>query len=376
MSYSNSKRVFLMKLAVFFAPFFAFYLLYTGLLVYSGESMPLAMVVALQQGEAPVLYRPQFGNRDVAFKALSINTRQPEVVAVGSSRVLQMRAGLLTEQPDIFYNAGAPAWTLTQVLELLNAIETPPRVLILGIDAPWFNDAYVPDIFPAQVDDLTAIFNQNNAFARAALNGRPVDVDKLVTRREPGFGGLALGIKAIENGHGFRNDGSEQYGDFLIGRFLDPTTERQRHVDWMRRGEQMYVYGDTVSERGMQQMIEVLTWAKARNVQVIGFMPPFTPELYQRMLKRGNHPYIEQLIPELEAIFADYGFAFFDFSDGGEFGTSEDFFDGWHGSERIYLRLYQTMLDEVPAILGQYSDAGKLNNLDAAASDTWHVFGQ
>ncbi|MBC8170488.1 MAG: hypothetical protein H7X77_02410, partial [Anaerolineae bacterium] len=307
---------------------------------------------------------------------LSINTRQPEHVVVGSSRVLQMRAVLLTEQPDSIYNAGAPATTLTHILDLLNSIETPPKMLLLGIDADCFNDAYVPDVFPAQVDDLRAIFNQNTAVAKAALTGRPVDISELVTRREPGYGGLALGIKAIENGHGFRNDGSEQYGDFLIGRFLDPAAERQRHLDWMRQGEQMYVYGDRVSEHGIQQMIDILEWAEANEVQVIGFMPPFAPELYQRMLKRGNHTYIEQLIPKLETLFAEYGFAFFDFSGGGDFGVHTDFFDGWHGSERVYLHLYEEMLDALPDILGAYSDEGILSDLDAAAPDTWHVFGQ
>jgi hypothetical protein len=42
----------------------------------------------------------------------------------------------------------------------------------------------------------------------------------------------------------------------------------------------------------------------------------------------------------------------------------------------VYLRLYEVMLDALPELLGAYSDEGVLSALDAAAPDTWHVFGQ
>jgi hypothetical protein len=372
----RNKRRFILKLILFILPFVFIVGGFTALLIYCGESMPLAWVVALQSGDTPVLYRPQYGNRDVQFKALSINTRKPAVIALGSSRVLQMRAGLFTEQLEAFYNAGAPAWTLSQVKALLDSLapDAVPSVIILGIDPPWFNDAYQSDDFPDPIDDLSQIAATNRSVAQAALEGRPLNLAQWFARGDRTGEGIALGIKAIENSHGFRNDGSERYGDFLVAGYLYQPTERERHLHWMRNGEQMYVYGDTVSETGLRQIIEILAWGKARGVTIIGFLPPYAPELYERMTRRGNHPYMDELTVVLEDLFATYHYPFFNFSDGMRFGIDDDFFDGWHGSERVYLRLFTQMVEALPDGLGIYSDAEKLRSIDAQVTDTWRVF--
>jgi hypothetical protein len=374
----TSTRIgFWVRLALFALPFLIPVLLLTGLLVYIGESMPLASVVALQQGETPVLYRPQFGNRDLSFKTLSINVRRPQIVALGSSRVLQMRSGLLTEAPSAFYNAGAPAWKLEQIRALLDGLEphAAPEILLLGIDAPWFNERYEGDSFPPQTNDFTHLFSINRSFVQAVLDGKPIRMDKWLSRNADETPGVALGLKAIENGHGFRNDGSEQYGDFLIGRFLWQPTERERHLEWMRNGEDMYVYGDTVSRSALDEMRVILDHSRERGITVVGFMPPFTPTLYAEMMARGNHTYIPTLVNQLDSLFSVYDYPFFDFSDGGQFGTDEDFYDGWHGSERIYLRLFINMARAQPDQFSRYTDVDTLSSIDAAAGDTWRVFG-
>ena len=87
----------------------------------------------------------------------------------------------------------------------------------------------------------------NRSFMQDVIGGEQFDVGRYLARVEPGHGGLALGLRAIRDGHGFRNDGSEQYGDFLVAHWLYPQNERQRHLDNLRDGKEMYVYGDTVS---------------------------------------------------------------------------------------------------------------------------------
>ncbi len=358
----------------------------TGFLVYIGESMPLAWVVRTQQdGDTSVLYRPQYGNRDLNFKRLSIEARQPRVVAVGSSRVLQMRADLLTEQPEAFYNAGAPAWQLAQVEALLYGLDADalPDILLLGLDQVWFNDAYQGDVLPPMADDFMHLWQINQAVAQDVVKdmvaGRPLTLEQWLARADPGVEGgggdsMALGIKAIENGHGFRQDGSERYGDFLVGRFLHQPTERQRHLDWMRDGQQMYVYGNVPSEAMLGRLDALLAWCAERGITVVGFTPPFAPALYHEMGQNGNHDYIFALMPQLDALFAKHGYHFFDFSDGARFGVDDDFFDGWHGSERVYLRLYAALVREIPELLGAYTHLDTLTTIDASAPETWYVF--
>jgi hypothetical protein len=365
---------FLLKILVFILPFAILVGGFTLLMVYSGEAMPLSSVVQMQMGDTPVLYRPNFGNRDVQFKTLSVNMRQPEIIAIGSSRVLQMRDGLFTEQPEAFYNAGAPAWGLDEIKTVLQSLDHIPQVVILGIDFPWFNAAYEADEFPAPLNDLEQLGATNRSVLRAVLEGRAPEFDLWAARRDRVGDGMALGGKAIENGHGFRSDGSERYGDFLVAGYLYQPTERERHMEWMRNGEEMYVYGDTVSDDAIGEMTEILEWSKANNITLIGMLPPYAPELYRRMMRRENHTYMEGVKSRLSEMFSEYGYRLFDYSDGAAFGTDEDFFDGWHGSERVYLRLYMQMVEALPEALGRYSNLERLREIDAQAGDTWRVF--
>jgi len=103
-------KPFWLKLCLFALPFVLAFVALTGILIYSGESMPLAMVVAMQQGETPVLYRPRYGNRDLTFKLMSVEARHPEVLALGSSRVLQFRSVFFNLDTSVFYNGAGPAW--------------------------------------------------------------------------------------------------------------------------------------------------------------------------------------------------------------------------------------------------------------------------
>lgn len=372
-----TRRGFWLRLALYTLPFALAFATLTGALIYTGESMPLGWVVAHQMGDEPVLYRPRFGSRDFAFKQLSTEARQPEVLAVGSSRVLQMRAGFFNEQPGAFYNAGAPAWTLPRVVDFVTSLDEAalPDILIIGLDHPWFNDAYVGDPFAPEPSDFATIFNVNRSFMQAVIDGESFDVGLYLRRTEPNEGGLALGLRAIRDGHGFRNDGSEQYGDFLVAHHLWPVNERQRHIDYAANNQAMYVWGDTASESALAQLDRLLAFAAAHDMTVIGFTPPYMPTLWDQMMASGNFGYIDLLIPRLRDLFDEYDFAYFDFSDGDELGaTDDDFFDGWHASERIYLRLYIEMLRERPDLLGLFSDLDDLRAIEENATDTFEVF--
>lgn len=375
---------FWLKLTAYVLPFSIGFFALTASLVYIGESTPLGMVARYQQQNDTVLYRYRYGNRDQQFKALSVNLRRPDVLALGSSRILQFRAGFFNRDPQAFYNAAAPAWGLAQVARLLHSLdeEALPRILILSIDPPWFNPAYEMDVFPDDVTDFENIFLVNRSFLQEVINGVSFERSgfrnaQYVARAEPGgSGGLALGMRAIRDGHGFRSDGSEQYGDFLIAGWLHQPQQRANHLRMMYEGQEMYVYGDTLSEEALIELSAILQFAAQHDIYVIGFLPPYAPGLWSQMTARGNHTYITALTPRLQTMFDAYDFPFFDFSNGEWAGIrDEEFFDGWHASELGNLRIYLHMLDALPDILGVYSDGEGLRQIAENAGNTWDVFG-
>jgi hypothetical protein len=368
-----------LKVILFAIPFAIPFLLLTGFLLYTGEAMPLDSVVRMQMGEAPVLYRPRYGNRDPEFKLLATNTRHPDVVAVGSSRILQFRSMFFNRNPREFYNAAGPAWQLEHVIALVEGLDYTPRLLIVSLDHPWFNDAYPGDPFQPSLEptsDFDHIFMVNRSVMQAILDGERLDIGQTLARREPAYGGLALGLRAIRDGHGFRNDGSEQYGDFFVAQYLHPENERARHLSLLENGQDMYVRGSEVSERALQQLETLLQYCDERDIFVIGFLPSFMPTLYQEMIAGGQHEYITRLPERLAPLFDNHGFAFSDFTDGASLGaTDADFIDGWHASERMNLRLYTEMARALPDVLGIYSDVERLEATNASATDTFNVFG-
>jgi hypothetical protein len=93
------------------------------------------------------------------------------------------------------------------------------------------------------------------------------------------------------------------------------------------------------------------------------------------MLAGGQHTYLTPAWERVSDLFDQYSFPVFNFADGGQFGTDGDFFDGWHGSERINLQLYITMAQALPEVFGQYSDIAALQQAISQASDTFNLFG-
>lgn len=377
-------RSFWIRLILFLTPFIVGFAMLTGLMVYLGESMPLSLVVSRQIRNDDIIFRYRYGNRDQQFKILSINQRQPTVLALGSSRILQFRAGFFNQNPEIFYNGAAPGWGLEQILHVLSEIDQAslPQLLILSIDQPWFNDRVETNEFPDDINDISNIFMVNRSILRDFIQGIDFsrygfDIVDYLVREDPGESdGQALGMRAIRDGHGFRSDGSEQYGDFLIADWLSMEQQRIRHKVWMREGRRMYAYGDRLSEERLEQINELLDFASVHNIMVIGFLPPYAPALWTEMMERGNHSYMTILPPRIEDIFAQYGFAFFDFSDGNMLGVRDDqFFDGWHASELVNLQMYLIMLSALPDLLGSYSDYDRLLEIITNATSTWDVFG-
>src|SRR5262249_47987942 len=132
----------------------------------------------------------------------------------------------------------------------------------------------------------------------------------------------------------------------------------------------MFLPGDHVAEGHLQRLVQMLQFCQERGISVIGFMPPYAPTVYSRMMAEGNQAYIPQLEARLPTIFATYGFAFYDFTDPKPLGLEdEDFYDGWHSSEYGALQMYISMLRGSPDILGKYSD---LNTLETLAQQFPH----
>jgi len=382
---ANRWRAFWLRLALFLAPFAVGFLILTGGLIYTGEAMPIRVVLAHQQDDAPSLYRTRYGNRDLQYKQAALELHRPQIIVIGSSRMLQFRAGMFTEQPDAFYNAAGPGWGIEEVHWLLTHLDPAalPEIIILGIDPPWFNPAYESRPIPRPVSDFEHVFAVNRAFIQDILSGssfdtlyEDFDVARYLQRQVGGTSDvLGLGLRAIRDGQGFRSDGSELFGDYLVARWLYPPQQRDRHLNLMLAGEDVYPMGDTIAEPPLQTLRAVLELAQQRGVTLIGVLPPYMPSLWSAMEANGQHGAVIRLPDVLRPRFAEYDAPLLDYSSGAWFGADDAlFFDGWHPSELATLLMLRDMLAQLP-MLAPYADPGALSAIADSAGSPWTIFG-
>ncbi len=367
------KRFFL-KLLVFIS-LFAWLLLPIVVLVHIGELLPFEQIAAFQSGEQPTLYSSLYVP-DAGYKLIATQHKQPQILALGTSRVMQIRAEFFNKTPELFYNAGSGAQTIEDVRLFVSQLAQKPRLLIVSFDQNWF--------LPRDVGETTLNSGVYPVLPPPAmyqylvqdwLNGK-LDVDQLWMRHDSRQNIPALGIRAILRGDGYRNDGSYYYATIINDNapVEDRLAEVRRHITnehiWFKSSP-------TFDATALAEVEKLLAFCQQENMMLLGFFPPYAPTIYAEMLVSGKYTYIDDISQTLTDLFKDNGFHFFDFSAGNLANIGDEhYIDGFHGSERVYLHLYLAMLAAQSEILGQYSDNDYLEDaLRQPQSNLFEVFG-
>ena len=378
-------RSFALRALVFFLPLVVYLASSTGVVVYSGELMPLRDVAVLQTGAAPVLYGRAYRVNFFAFKLIATQIRKPQVLMLGSSHVMQFRSQFLNKQSAAFYNGGGAIHNLSEIHEFLYHLDGSrmPQVLMLGLDAAWYNttgiDGFSERTVGDPVDDESwpptyRLMNLSKEAFGDVLSGK-IRLGQVLAKTEPIHGVQAIGLNAIVNGVGFRNDGSVQSGTSILHH---PTAQEveQDGLKLMSVNMNYYSRGDHVVESRLNETENLLRYAKDRNIFVIAFSPPFAPSLYAHMMVDGGYQYLPELALRLKALFEQYHFAYFDFSNAAALGATDDeMIDEGHASELLSLKMYIRMLEDLPEVLGKYSDLTYLQQvLEQPGLDRFDLF--
>ncbi len=374
-------RTFLLRLMLFTIPVVLVTALIFGLAVYNGEAMPLQMVIQLQAtSEFPLTYFPRTAERRFQYKVMSINFRQPDIIAVGSSRVLQMRSELFNRDPDKFYNAGNQGLILSEVTGIIHAIhdEAMPKILLLEMDQYWFVHGTesltnnVVDMSRSE-DSLLDILPQTKSFWAEVIKDS-IPINQILQRQDALKFIPTLGLFTINGGTGYRPDGTRPSDKLSFdSQLIDEKIERS--FETIENGKKMYRQSEVIDTIALQELQGILDYLHSKDVLVIGYMPPFAPTIYQQLMDSGQYEYMLQFEPTLTPLFEQYGFAFFDFTDPAKTGTQDrDTWDGWHPSEKITSLIYLHIAEQMPDVFAEYTDISALRDILSQAEDTFIVF--
>jgi hypothetical protein len=370
---------FLLKLVVFGITLSVISFIPIAIAIYSGEAMPLWMVVHMQSNDDTVIYEPLNEDLFFSYKVLSIQARHPEVITIGSSRMDYFQPALFNKQPEVVYTLNGPAWDFEKVRSFVAQLEPDysPQILIIGLDQLWFNETYLLELGPNVEETSISEVDPEYILARTRLVWEyifadDINLETIIGRSYENTGYTMLGLKALLSGRGYRIDGSRLSNTPTTAMLEEILAE---HIYMLEHREAIYRQGQSLAQETLDDLDYVLQTCNEKGIIVIGFFLPFRPSFYDEMKASGEHTYIPQASEQVAIIFERNGFDFFDYSNAAWIGgTDENLFDGWHSTELFATQIYIELLKSLPDVLGEYSDLEYLQNVVANAENPFDIW--
>ena len=330
-------KTFWLKLSFFALPFLLLLGFPVFVLSVSGELLPISAVLALNDNSPDFRYGPAYSNADKYYKIAEVRQRKPAVLALGTSRIMQLRSGFFS-QPQQFYNAGGGITRLEQLRVFLEQAGYAPHILIVSLDQNFFNDNWKAEKYEDYRARLAA--DERAGLGTIFMGWRGVYRDYRSGKfRLADLWGVprCLGVSACAQRKGFRADGSYDYGVKLsetVAARLEEAFER------IETRTEMFEKGEQVSVTRLAELQRLLTYCHTQNIQVVGFLPPYAHAVYSKMQTLSDYRYLNQIAATIKPAFDQYQFTFADYSDLAWLGASDDeALDGFHGDERAYQRI-------------------------------------
>jgi hypothetical protein len=368
--------IFIKRIAFFLLPVVAITLTPLLLFLLSEEALAIFNEDKLIDHNYLIGYAYNDANyRFIKYKVLT--TSNYEVIALGSSRVLQFRKEMFSKN---FYNAGYSITNISQFRQFMELLpkQNFPRFLIIGLDQWMFNTDWDRTDRKREVKNWKESFvimpsvRDGLSLYKDLFSGK-IELDKIFLKEK-----YVIGLSALCNESGLRSDGSYYYGD-QIARLnrRDTSSIDFGFKDTFQRielGVNRFQHGTIANPIAFEELFAFLKWCKEHNIKVIGIMMPYADAVYKKMIESGNYSYISNLEERIRGIFSAYQFEYHHFNSVSDFGSSDyEVIDGFHAGEKAYLKMIIEILKE-DSCLNDVCDVNKLVNDLENCTDRFTVY--
>ena len=330
----------------------------------AGEIRPFSSYIhPLKQGQ---LFELGYSYVDKAYKFhMTDEVMRPQVLALGSSRIMQVRHSIVSPEYS-FYNAGGAIQKVLELPMFLNKLHDSPKLILMNLDQWWFNRAYINDdqpfdssVYDGPEIDLLKLGRLVCDFYTDLVKGK-INLVKV-------FSSDNIGLNAICNDNGFTADGTPNSGDRVIIPEEQDDYNFKDVLERIRLGNNRFQYGEQADSTQIRDLEDFLSLCVARHIKVVGFLPPFAPFVYQRMQETGKYGYMSQLYKMLLPVFDKFeGCSFYDFTDVTDTGAHNyDFYDGFHGSELIYNGIIRQIVRQDSTLAPFFVPEEEMDRLDS-----------
>lgn len=280
-----------------------------------------------------------------------LKNRQPSIIALGTSRVLQIQKFIFDEPAD-FYNCGRSVRRVQDLKSFLSSYPgKKPTMIILGLDQ---------DFFGVGDEDMEREPRSYTSY-ETTYSSRAVKASKSFFsllqegQLELGEGSgdaSRIGLNARLYSDGYRRDGSYLYGKRLLGKKSDGDYKFAKTIKRIDKRKGRFASAERVHPKAIEEVDGFLELCKEHQIHVVGFFPPYPNKVYRRFAEeRAEFPHVFEIQGLLEPVFVKHGFLLFDFSDIALLGSNDfETFDGYHASETAYLKIMDKMVAAEPLL--------------------------
>jgi len=368
---------FIVKICIFLLPIALVLAPPAAVILLSREKYSNESVIRIQTAHPEALVAKKFIDNDTSgrlFKKALIKDKKPELITIGSSRSMTFRKELFSN-PDRFVNAAFGRFDIYQFEHFLASLpeDTSVKVVLVGLDQNLFRSDFAPYAPPPE-ETLETLGEHIVEFV--SYDWRMIYYDSLVRKLFTFRDVLArslhtndIGLAALIEKEGFRGDGSYNYRVELENpqRKQLYGDELAQKLALFKEDRGAFEYATSTSAAALASLDRVLALAKARHIQVIGFLTPYAPELYTEMLSVDDRyrEMVFELPRVIRAVFIKHGFETYDFSNAKILGANDgEFINTTHVTDKFDLRelLYMANRSQV---LRPYVDIKKAESLIA-----------
>lgn len=316
------------------------------------ELLPLREALTRQAATDALLGQATFQNF-FGHKLELVRQRRPVVLALGSSRMMQLRAESFRVS---FANAGGAMNSVEEGRRFVAEMATAhvPDVILLGLDFWWFHPSW-RDPRPAPDADAntltpTRLMRPLQWLATGKLVAADVaHVMRGETRNAyttyPG-----IGLLAIQSSSGFRPDGSYHYGNHYFGLYENLDVRFRITLARVASRDSLFPAGGDVDAGRVAHLRALLDALHARRGRIIVFLPPLAPPVRRAAQERNDVVRLMEAVRrEAQAMVRDLGgrAEFHDF-DTAIANDPCEFVDGIHGGDVTFQRFLLAVADRDP----------------------------
>ena len=323
-------------------------------------------MIAKTQAEHHAIYGSALNGNDFKYKLELVRRTQPEVVAFGSSRMMQFRSQAFS-RPFVNCSGVAPDLDYAErFLDKLYEIDTP-KTILMGVDYWWFNSQYAAPSFARsfQINETDLTSDKLTLPLQWLLEGKLGLGEFFHTVfKGPGTNTYTdfanLGVYAIRMSAGWRIDGS--YLNTNAGFKTEVSLNAlQAEVDEIARGANgraSFGYGKFVDPGKLRQFAELARRIQLHGTRLVLILPPVMPAFFGAITRAGHPEYVRELSRELSRLPLE----FHDFTDARSLRADDcEYLDGWHPGEVMDLRILHYILNSTPrSALADFLDAGTI----------------